>query len=95
LEEVLRKIIAEIFENQFENFAKVIKTHDDTPEILTLPEAAIFLRVSADWLRKNIKPYKIPFFKVGTDYRFRKKQLLDWIDNNIEILSKYKMKKCS
>ncbi len=95
MEEILRKIMQDIISSQLKTAAEEIKKLNEIPEVLTLHETALLLRTSDDWVRRNLETYRIPYFKTGSDYKFRKKQLLDWVDNNIEILSKYKMKKCS
>lgn len=92
MEEIFKKMFHDVIRDELKASVEEIRNLNNVPEILTLKETADFLKVSPDWLRKNIKPYKIPFFKIGTDYRFRKKQLLEWVDDNIEILSKYKSK---
>ena len=84
-----------IVKEQLDNFLEKISERDSLPEIFTLPEAALFLRVSQDWLRKNLISSNIPYFKTGCDYKFRKKQLLEWADNNIQLIFKNKSRKCS
>lgn len=93
MEELLKKLFHDVIRDELKASVDEIKKLNEIPEILTMKEAAEFLRVSTYWLRANLSEYRIPYFKTGSDYKFRKKQLLDWIDNNIEILSKYKMKK--
>lgn len=90
---IIKEIFRQVVKEELNDFVCEVRKQDSIPEILTLPEAAKFLRVSADWLRKNIKTYNIPHFKTGADYKFRKKQLFEWVDDNISILSKNKKRK--
>jgi excisionase family DNA binding protein len=48
----------------------------ETPEILTVPEAAAFLRVKEETLRELARQGKIPCGKVGGEWRFSRRALL-------------------
>ena len=48
-------------------------------EILTLPEAAAYLRVSEDALRAMASDDAIPAQKIGGEWRFLKQALQDWL----------------
>jgi len=64
----------------------------DDIEVLTLPEAAAYLKVSErtiyDWAQKG----KIPAGKLGSSWRFIKKDLEEWVRKSIEepVISKRK-----
>ena len=47
--------------------------------ILTLPEAARFLRISKETLHKLAKEGKVPARKVGAEWRFLRSALEDWV----------------
>ncbi len=48
-------------------------------EVLTLAEAAAFLRVPADALRGDAAAGRVPGRLVGGDWRFHRAGLLDWL----------------
>lgn len=51
-------------------------------EILNIKEASAFLKVSSQTLMKMInKGSDIPFFKIGSRYKFDKQSLINWINN--------------
>lgn len=50
-----------------------------SPEILTITEAAQYLRISLSSLYKLAQDGKIPAQKVGKHWRFHKQTLTDWI----------------
>ena len=50
-----------------------------TPEILTVPEMADYLRIHKLTLYKYIKAGRIPVFKIGSDYRFMRSAIEAWI----------------
>ena len=50
-----------------------------TPEILTIPEMADYLRVHKLTLYRLIKAGKVPSFKIGSDYRFMRSAIETWI----------------
>ena len=52
---------------------------DNSPEILTITEAAQYLRISLSSLYKLAQDGKIPAQKVGKHWRFHKQTLTDWI----------------
>ena len=51
-----------------------------TTDILNISEAATFLGVHEQTIRKLARRGAIPAFKVGRDWRFRKEALLNWSD---------------
>ena len=52
---------------------------DNPPEILTIAEAAKYLRISLSSLYKLAQDGKIPAQKVGKHWRFHKQTLTDWV----------------
>jgi excisionase family DNA binding protein len=53
----------------------------DTPfdEVLTLEEAAAYLRVSEDALRKLLPEHFVPGQQIGGEWRFSKRGLAEWL----------------
>jgi len=49
-------------------------------EILTLKEAADYLRFSPDTIREKIRLQQIPFYRVGGSIRFRRSKLDAWVN---------------
>jgi excisionase family DNA binding protein len=47
-------------------------------EVLTLPEAALFLRVSEGALSELVARHAIPAQRIGEEWRFFKPALADW-----------------
>jgi len=50
------------------------------PEVLSASQAAAFLGVHVQTVRRLAKKRQIPCFKVGTDWRFHKQTLLRWVE---------------
>jgi excisionase family DNA binding protein len=48
-------------------------------EVLTLEEAAAFLRVSEDALRKLLPEHFVPGQQIGGEWRFSKRGLAEWL----------------
>lgn len=48
-------------------------------QVLTINEAARLLKFSPKTLYKLVREKKIPFKKVGTQFRFLHQQLTDWM----------------
>lgn len=44
-------------------------------EILTIPEAAMYLRVSVETIRRYCRAGKLSFIKIGKEYRIRKSDI--------------------
>ncbi len=60
--------------------SKTQSGHDmQQEEVLTLAEAAAFLRVSADDLTELLAQGAIPAQKIGSEWRFLKRALADWL----------------
>jgi excisionase family DNA binding protein len=47
--------------------------------VMTLKEAAEYLNVHSDTLRRRAKNGTIPAFKIGTDWRFYQSSIENWI----------------
>ena len=60
-------------------------------EILTIQEAAEFLRVSDDTIRRRLKddPRALPGRQIGRQWRFSKRALLRWIEGHDEPPTQY------
>ena len=55
-----------------------------TSDLLTAPEAAIYLRISLGTLRHRVCRRKIPFVRIGRTVRFRKAHLDRLISENLQ-----------
>ena len=51
-----------------------------SPEIMNAQEAAAFLGVHVETLRRLARRKEIPCFKIGKDWRFRTRTLLQWTE---------------
>ena len=49
------------------------------PEVLTLEEAAAFLKVSEDTLKNETANHHVPGQRIGNEWRFLHSSLLDWL----------------
>lgn len=58
--------------------------HTADPTILTTSEAAKFLRMSPAKLRDLVGASEIASFKVGPRLRFRRQDLLTWLNKQLE-----------
>ncbi|ARU58202.1 excisionase [Oleiphilus messinensis] len=52
-----------------------------TDEILTIKEVASYLKVNDRTVYRLASSQKIPAFKVGNAWRFKRKDLEEWINN--------------
>jgi excisionase family DNA binding protein len=48
-------------------------------QILTAKELAAWLKVEKSMVYRLVQQRKIPFFKIGSDYRFNARQIEDWM----------------
>lgn len=51
-------------------------------EIMTLKECCEYMRVSDKTIRRWIKEKKLPYLKVGRQYRFRTDKIDLWMEEN-------------
>lgn len=49
-------------------------------EFLTADEVATFLRIPLSTIYKLTQDHKLPAFKVGKHWRYKKQSIHDWID---------------
>lgn len=60
-----------------------IRMQDSTATVLTVPEAAEFLRVSESIIRRLIRESRIPFFQIEGRYLLYRPALEQWITSRI------------
>jgi len=53
-------------------------TYDN--HLMTLEEAADFLRLNAEVLRRKARQGEVPAAKIGRQWRFRLSRLIEWLD---------------
>lgn len=51
---------------------QVTESSDDDEDLLTAPEAAAYLRVGVDWVRRQCSAGEIPARKLGRDWRVKR-----------------------
>lgn len=67
----------------------------DSPEVMNIRQASEYLGVSPDTLYKYVGEQKIPAFKLGNRWRFKKSRLDQWMEeksSQMEARSKKKPK---
>ena len=67
----------------------------DSPEVMNIRQASKYLGVSPDTLYKYVNEQKIPAFKLGNRWRFKKSRLDQWMEeksSEIEATSTTKAK---
>jgi excisionase family DNA binding protein len=52
----------------------------DSPEVMNIRQAALYLGVSPDTLYKYVNEQKIPAFKLGNRWRFKKSKIDQWME---------------
>jgi len=52
----------------------------DSREVMNIRQASQYLGVSPDTLYKYVNEQKIPAFKLGNRWRFKKSKLDDWME---------------
>jgi excisionase family DNA binding protein len=57
------------------------KANGNLPEVLTLAEAAKFLRVPENEILRLVGPNNLPGRQIGSEWRFLKSALRDWLAN--------------
>jgi excisionase family DNA binding protein len=66
---------------------------DQPPEIMTIGEAAKYLRISLSSLYKIAQNGRIPCQKVGRHWRFRRQSIDRWLDEQKTINTEVNLKK--
>lgn len=56
---------------------------DGSVEILTINEAAKFLNIKVSNLRSAVFKRKIPYLKLGALIRFKKSDLVEWLEKSL------------
>lgn len=56
---------------------------DTVSPIMTVKEVAEYLRVDSSTLYRLVRKGKIPAFKLGSDYRFIRDKIDQWIDEEM------------
>jgi excisionase family DNA binding protein len=67
----------------------------DSREVMNIRQASQYLGVSPDTLYKYVNEQKIPAFKLGNRWRFKKSKLDQWMEeksNQMEVRTKKKPK---
>ena len=54
--------------------------YDSLPEVLTVKQAAEFLQVATITIQRSIKTGKLKAFKIGSEYRIYKEDLISLIE---------------
>ena len=70
----------------------------DSPEVMNIRQASQYLGVSADTLYKYVGEQKIPAFKLGNRWRFKKSKLDQWMEeksNQMEVKGNKKKPKAA
>lgn len=60
----------------------IMKEHTQFPEILTIEQAAELLQVSTRTIQRLVKTGEMPGRQVGTQWRFHRDRLLEWVRGN-------------
>ena len=77
---------------------KELRTMADSREVMNIRQASQYLGVSADTLYKYVGEQKIPAFKLGNRWRFKKSKLDQWMEeksNQMEVKSSKKKPKAA
>jgi excisionase family DNA binding protein len=70
----------------------------DSREVMNIRQASQYLGVSPDTLYKYVNEQKIPAFKLGNRWRFKKSKLDQWMEeksNQTEVRAKKKQPKAA
>ena len=62
----------------------IVQASQDS-EVLTLFEAAKLVKVSEKTLYLQVKAGKIPHFRIGSQYRFVRSELLAWARSGVSV----------
>ena len=75
-----------------------LRTMADSREVMNIRQASQYLGVSPDTLYKYVGEQKIPAFKLGNRWRFKKSKLDQWMEeksSQMELGTKHKPKAAS
>lgn len=53
-----------------------------TPDVMTIQELAVYLKLAVETLYKKVQAHEIPFTKVGNLLRFTKSSIDQWLARN-------------
>ncbi len=59
-------------------------------DVLNTKEAAAFLGAHIETIRRLARRGEIPAYKIGKDWRYRKKALLEWVESQSMFKNKCK-----
>jgi len=65
----------------------------DSREVMNIRQASQYLGVSPDTLYKYVNEQKIPAFKLGNRWRFKKSRLDQWMEEKSSEMDSQKAKK--
>lgn len=65
----------------------------DSREVMNIRQASQYLGVSPDTLYKYVNEQKIPAFKLGNRWRFKKSRLDQWMEEKSSEMEETKSKK--
>ncbi len=82
-----QKDIRQLLEDMLAELRRIGDNSTEVREIMTVEEAAVYLRLSPFTIRDKISAREIPFYKVDGSVRFRKSRLDKWINRNEKPLS--------
>lgn len=54
------------------------------PQVMTLSDVAEYLRCHPSTVYRLLKEKRIPAFRVGTDWRFTREAIDDWMRNRMD-----------
>lgn len=52
-------------------------------QLMTINEAAVFLNLKVSRLRREVFMKAIPYYKIGSLIRFKKEELMRWLDEKM------------
>lgn len=52
-------------------------------QLMTVEEAALFLNLKVSKLRKDIFNRAIPYYKIGSLIRFKRDELIKWVEDKL------------
>jgi len=64
----------------------------ESREVMNVRQASAYLGISPDTLYKSLGEQKIPAFRLGNRWRFKKSKLDQWMESQMEAKSRKKIK---